>query len=218
MTATATVEAQTLPLPYSVIQLTRPHFKTLYTPDGERLSGMEPPLLCLLQTAVGSSVGGSVGSLGQSAGSPLNLKALALQSKISEAACMGLWGTKRVPMAEDFPVALTTLVEDWARAEQTKPMAGKLWSDMEGWAQEIREMLNPPKRHPLRGYACPVCGSQWKASEVDGELARTEALVAELDTANGVPFIECLCCAAEWHGGEIHNLKAALNFGSAGVG
>ena len=72
-----------------------------------------------------------------------------------------------------------------------------------GWAFTIRELIDPPKRVPLRG-ACPVCGADhWFG--VDGSR-RASPVAVEYDHSNPYRSVRAVCrvgsCGTEWTGVE----------------
>lgn len=77
---------------------------------------------------------------------------------------------------------------------------------LQGWVKAIRTLLDPPKRVPLWGQACPVetCGrvEVWRLDESDGEVKRSAALeVAFTEDQTGslvVRDCRCLGCGEEW--------------------
>lgn len=96
---------------------------------------------------------------------------------------------------------------------------------LRAWTNSIRTLLDPPKRVPLWGHACPLetCGEQtvWREDESDGgEKKRTAALEASFeDTPKGVEVevIRCLACSEEWPRAKVLFLALLMGRDLAGI-
>jgi hypothetical protein len=96
---------------------------------------------------------------------------------------------------------------------------------LRAWVNSIRTLLDPPKRVPLWGHACPVdvCGERtvWRVDESDGELKRAAALEAALaENTRGdleVTEVRCLACAEPWPRAKLYFLARLLGCELPGV-
>lgn len=96
---------------------------------------------------------------------------------------------------------------------------------LEGWAKAIRTLLNPAKRVPLWGKACPVevCGERtvWRQDVSDGEAKRTAALeiVMEEDRSGTLAAKECRClaCNEVWPRDRLLELAESMGLAIPGM-
>jgi len=148
------------------------------------------PLLRQLEDAVTSAIGNGGGG-GQATGSVLNSEALFRASVIR--AQIGDWCRQvEVRPTRDMITDLTR----WMVAFVADPQ----WhiSTLRGWAREIRDLLDPPKRVPLAD-PCPACTAT-KAVGEDGSTS--PAVVVEYDQVVLHASLRAVCrvCLVEWVG------------------
>lgn len=176
----------------TVAQLTRPHTRKV----GE-LDGIEPALLDLLASAIGNTSGrGSAPGGSTRAGAPLDVTALSLWTSISAVV------SEHWPGHGDLARADTSLPD---RLEQwTSHLAG---SDHEVyllefclyWVEQIRELLEPTRKMPLRGVACGHCGFESiREPNPEGETVRRPAILVYPDERP--TRAECQVCGEQWVG------------------
>lgn len=183
----------------TVATLTRPHpHKT----GGHE--GTEPPLLLQLEQAIASDSGrGSAPGGSTRAGVPLDVNALHIRDSIAAVV------SEHWPGHGDLSRAATPLME---RLEQwTSELAGGeletyLLEFCVYWVQQIRDLLDPPVRIPLRGVACAECGTDTitdRDPDDGGKVFRPAVVVhASEDPLRA----ECLECGAGWRGDALKGL------------
>jgi len=96
---------------------------------------------------------------------------------------------------------------------------------LEGWTKAIRLLLDPPRKVPIWGKACPVegCGevTVWRRDESDGEVKRTAAL--EIGMAEGrsgtleARECRCLACGEVWPRDRLLELAEAMGLAIPGL-
>lgn len=156
------------------------------------------PLLTQLEEAVRSSFGGSSAGGGSTSGSVLNSAAFYLASQILSQ--IGDWC--RMVGVRPARDAVSDLVA-WSIVFQG---SGEFHaSQLERWAAEIRDLLDPPKRVPLNA-PCAVCDA---TSHTDAEgvvslpvLVEYDSALASYDrvSAEATMRARCRVCDAEWNG------------------
>lgn len=170
------------PLSKAVAVLTRDH---MHEVDG--VTGIEEPLLLMLEKAIGSSTG--AGSGGGGKGAILNAAALDLRESIHRA------------LAPDSRPDWRTAyrLEHHARVCAGVPsMEDELLASCSYWERAIRELLQPTRRVPVKDQHCPACGyAQTTVTNPDGEDVVRPALEASLTGADST--LKCLVCLQEWH-------------------
>lgn len=184
--------SSTSPLSQAVEVLCQTHFAT--HPDG--FSGMEEPLLRILEGAIGSDQGrGSVSGVSGASG-VLNLSALELWQAIHRTVGEFWPGKGSLRMAK---MPLIARLELWTMQVAGTPDEPHLLEMCVFWAQQVRDLMNPPKRVPIRGGKCSACSQQVVASRnLDGETVYGPCLLAHLSET---PLrVECLACGAGWEG------------------
>lgn len=187
-----------------VFELTRTHVRTV----GDQ-TGQEPALLALLEVAIKSDTSGAYGGGATRTGAPIDTAALHLWQTIS--ACVGEHWPGRGDLAQ-AKVPLIPRLERW-----TAHLAGDALLEMHllemvmQWHNQIRNLLEPPMRVPIRGGTCPQCGFQqaWQRN-LDGEQVLVPCLLAHLSEK---PIrAECLACGTQYSGGQLANLGAVAEF------
>jgi hypothetical protein len=156
------------------------------------------PLLTQLEEAVRSSFGGSSAGGSSTTGMPLNSGAMELALKILSQ--IRDW----CRLAGVFPSkdARDNLVS-WSIAYQGTGVVQTAM--MEGWASDIRVLLDPPRRVPI-ARGCPVCKADKHTDaegvvslpvvvEYDSALAGYDRAAAEATMRAG-----CRVCDAVWEG------------------
>ena len=180
----------------AVDQLTKPT-RTKVIQGDHVTTVVHEPLLVQLEQAVTSAIGNGGGG-GSATGSVLNDEALQrlfiIRSQLS-GWCRDV----------DVRPTRTDAVKD-LRAWYINFMGTNVDPDfytrtLNGWAATIRELIDPPKRVPLRD-PCPVCkASQWTG--VDGGL-RASPVAVEYDHGDPYRTVKAVCraegCGAEWVG------------------
>ena len=197
----------------AVEALTKPLAMKIIRDDGTTTRITHDPLLVQLQDAVTSAIGNGGGG-GTATGSVLNDEAWYRLSLIRTQ--LGDW----CRMVDVRPTR-TDAVKDlraWHVAFLSRNLDPRGYTRMlEGWAVTIRDLLDPPKRVPLRG-ACPVCSADhWFG--VDGSR-RASPVAVEYDYANPYRSVRAVCrvvgCGTEWTGVEaVEELVAEMTEGDA---
>lgn len=180
--------------------LTREHPRMTVTGDGETVYATEPALLDLLAGCTASDTGRGTAAGVARTGSPVDLGALDLLTEITrtiDAHWPGA-GDKahvRVPHTRKLNAWVTATADPMAEAD--------LYVLVQSWVHRIRELIEPTKRVPVPGVACPTCGWERTATEQDGEWTYRPALVAY--PAEQPVRVVCTVetCSAEWTGPDV---------------
>ena len=188
-------------------ELTQPHTRLVPSREDPNtyVRGTEYPLLQLLEEAVGSSYGVGGGGGSDRATAPVDLSALTLKAEIDQA--IGEW--ERFTGATPAPGAsLCTRARLWFSTLSDENYLR--WVDtLMSWASQIREILEPTKRVPLRGAPCPTCGEalvSMPSPLPGGSRTITPALLAHL--VPGEPWVECRVCTSRYDKGQLKDLGA----------
>jgi hypothetical protein len=178
----------------SVVELTRDHTRSV----GE-LIGTEPPLLRLLEVAIGADTSGGAGGAGRNKNSaPLDVTALSLWEEIGSVVAHNWPG--RLELARRGTHLIDRLTA-WTNVVAAGPDEPHLLEYCEYWASAIRELLEPTRRVPLRGVACMGCKLTWVFDEQDGQTTYQPALIASISDRHlhGVE-VRCQSCEGAWSG------------------
>jgi Zn ribbon nucleic-acid-binding protein len=180
------------PLREVVVELTRDHPRSV---DG--VVGTEPPLLRLLEVAIKADTSGASGGSGRSKNSaPLDVTALSLWEEIRTTVGNN-W-----PGRGDLTYQNTLLIDRltwWTNNVAGGENEHHLLEFCEYWRTSIRNLLEPPKRVPLRGAQCPACKETWfLKSEADPR--ETVYVPVLLAWASESPLrVECLACGENFN-------------------
>jgi len=173
------------------VELTRDHPRSVGT-----ISGTEPPLLRLLEVAIKADTSGASGGSGRNKNSaPLDVTALALWEDIARVVGDN-W-----PGRGDLKMTTTHLIDRltwWTNTVAGTDSEPHLLEFCEYWRYEIRELLEPTRRVPLRGQRCSGCKETWLRNEQDGQTTLMPVLVAYPDAS---PMrVKCLSCDETYEG------------------
>lgn len=177
-----------------VVELTRDHTRTV----GE-LMGTEPPLLRLLEVAIGADTSGASGGAGRNKNSaPLDVTALSLWEEIYSVVGAN-WPGRGDPRRKT--THLIDRLTWWTNVVAGGLNEPDLTEYCEYWAASIRELLEPTRRVPLRGVACMGCKLTWVTDEKDGETTYMPTLIASISDRHlhGVQ-VRCEACEGSWSG------------------
>lgn len=176
----------------TVAELTRPHTHKL----GD-LDGIEPPLFQMLEDAVASSSGrGSAPGGSTRAGAPVDVSALQLWTNIQAVIAEHWPGHGDLARANTSPAER---LEQWVSSLAGSDHEVYLLEFCVYWAEQIRELLYPTRKVPLRGVKCGNCGTEEVMDrDQDGGLVRRPALM--LYPEESPPRAVCLVCAEQWSG------------------
>lgn len=177
--------------------LTHTHKRHTVTEHGD-VWGDEPALLVTLAECVTnpSSNGGAGGNTTR-AGLPINADALVLLTRIQDVVDT-CWPGNGDPAYVRVP--LHVKLNAWV-VHTTDPVAEGVLLDLcQRWTAQVRELLEPTRKVPVPGVACPTCGWDKTYREDDGEFIPAPALVAypEMVPVRVVCTVES--CGAEWSG------------------
>jgi hypothetical protein len=192
------------PLSRVVSDLCQPHSRTVQLEEGP-VTGQEEPLLSLLERAIAADSGrGSASGGGSSASAPVDAGALTLWTDIS--AVVGAhWPGRGDLLRQHTP--LIERLEAWTRVTADTPNEEHLLEMCRYWTKQIRDLLEPPKRVPLRGMTCPACEcTHVEEHDADGGVIYNVSLLAHMSEEE--IRAECLVCGTEWVGGELLDLRA----------
>lgn len=177
------------PLSKAAQVLLTPHFHVT-----EVGTGIEEPLLTLLEKTIASSTSGAPGG-GTGTGSPVNLAALELWDRISSVVNT-YWPYRGMSDFKDTPLA--SRLELWVISVPDSS-AIHLLEMCEYWIECIRELLTPSRHVVIRGESCPECKCvRYPAPDPDGGTVLNPPLIAHL--SEPVLRIECRACNAQWTG------------------
>lgn len=180
----------------------------------------DPPLLDWLQESIGSNTGGSGGGKQARERTPIDVGAFTLYEDID--------GRIRSWMSElggkvGKSLTATQILSTWYTLWQgTNPSDGLIEAYaniMEGWADAIRDILDPPKRIEITS-ACPFCGQEWinvglkRADGTDDpdDTERVRVLVAVERENMQDSYATCRACDRVWKGtGMMRHLRIAMD-------
>lgn len=185
-------------LSQAVADLTRSHERTA----GEH-TGQEPALLDLLEVAIKSDTSGASGGGGSTrAASPMDVTALHLWQTIAQTIGEFWPGRGQLSHAK---LPQKDRLTWWAETVAGTDNEVHLLEMCDYWIGQIRDLLEPPKRVPLRGAQCARCREyQVLGHNPDGERVYGPCLLAHLSET---PVrIECLGCGGQWYDGEMLEL------------
>jgi len=181
--------------------------KQHHATDRQGFQGQEAPLLRMLELSIGSGMGkGSVSGV-SGANGVLNLGALELWQAIHRTVDEFWPGRGNLAMAK---LHLIPRLELWTTQVGGTENEPHLLEMCAYWAQQIRDLLDPPKLVPIRGGQCPRCQEhQVLGTNPDGERVFGPCLLAHL--SEEPVRVECLGCGGQWYDGNM--LALALQNG-----
>lgn len=186
------------PLSVATEQLTRGH---KHTKDGH--TGIEPPLLQMLEQAIASDSGRGTAAGVSRTGSPLNVGALHLWDSISTVVAEH-WPGHGVLAMHKTPL-IDRLIA-WVQEVAGTDSEPHLLEMCQWWAGQIRQQLEPVNPVPLRNTACLQCKAVTiPTQDEDGGTVLQPALLAHAHAAPVV--VECIGCGTTWSGGGIYQYK-----------
>lgn len=178
----------------AVVELTRDHTRTV-----KGILGTEPPLLRLLEVAIKSNTSGGAGGGGRAKNSaPLDVSALALWEDIARV--VGNHWPGRLDLSRQRTHLIDRLTA-WTNVVAGGDNEAHLLEFCTYWIKQIRELLEPKQRIPLRGVSCIGCKEAWVYEEQDGERTYLPALMATIseEHQHGVE-VQCLACSERFSG------------------
>jgi hypothetical protein len=196
-------------LSQAVALLTRPHERTV----GEH-TGQEPALLDLLEVAIKSDTSGASGegtSGSSTPGNPVDVNALHIWQTIYT--CVGeFWPGKGQLVHAHLP--LKARLEWWTSSIAGTENEVHLEEMCDYWAGLIRDLLEPPKRVPIRGGQCPRCKEhQVLGTDPDGQRVYQPTLLAHMSES---PLrVECRACGGTWYSLDMLKLEVDVVLGDA---
>lgn len=195
------------PLSQAVYLLARPHERTV----GE-LTGQEPALLDLLELAIKTDTSGASGNGGGStrAGGPVDVNALSIWQGISDVVAEFWPGKGQLQYAKMHLIDRLTW---WAGTVAGTENEGHLTELCGIWAGKIRDLLEPPKRVPVRGGQCPRCREfQVLGTDLDGKNVYQPCLLAHM-SENPIR-VECRGCGGTWYSLDLLKLEVEVLLGT----
>lgn len=180
------------PLSQVVFELTRPHTRTV----GEH-TGQEPALLALLEVAIKTDTSGASGGGGSSRnGAPVDVNALSIWQAISQTVGEYWPGRGQLHHAK---LHLIDRLTWWTETVAGTTDEVHLEEMCSYWRGQIRELLEPLKRVPIRGGQCARCKEyQVLETDLDGQRVYQPCLTAHL--SEDPVRIECRGCGGTWYG------------------
>ena len=177
----------------AVDALTKPVPTKIVRDDGSTTRIVHDPLLTQLEAAVTGAVGTDAGAGGQSTGNVINGPAMYLMSVIGSQ--IGDW----CRMANVKPTRKP--VDDlrrWLVVALSFQDASFYVKAMQGWADDIRELLDPPKRIPLVD-PCVACGAS-KFVTADGDERPPVVVEYHPAVLHSSMRAVCRACELTWTG------------------
>ena len=183
----------------AVDALVKPSRTKVVRDDGTTTVVRHDALLVQLEVAVTSAIG-SGGGGGSATGSVVNDAALARLSQIGSQIRDWCRQVDIQPTRE--PVSN---LERWRVVALSLDTTGHVVI-LERWADDIRNLLDPPKTIPLNG-PCPVCGAtNWEDGEGENLTVRASPVAVEYDHANPYRSARAVCrageCGTVWVGAD----------------
>jgi hypothetical protein len=180
----------------AVDALVKPSRTKVVRDDGTTTVVRHDALLVQLEAAVTSAIGGGGGG-GSATGSVVNDAALARLSQIGSQ--IRDWCRLVDIQPTRSPVSN---LERWRVIALSQDTTGHVVI-MERWADDIRNLLDPPKTIPLNG-PCPVCtADHWFSPDGD---RRASPVAVEYDHANPYRSARAVCrageCGTVWVGAD----------------
>lgn len=174
----------------------------------------DPPLLEVLEAAVGNSVGGSGGS-GRPASerTPVDVAAVELHERITREARKWLAGLGGRAGRDVSP---SQMLRSWYVLHLAQPWGDVVEHDykkaLEGWAREILAVVDPPRRLELgktgEPIPCPECGAEYVRNgteRLDGSIDPNDETISRALAVyeKGLLeecFAQCAVCLTRWDG------------------
>ncbi|MET4780824.1 hypothetical protein [Glaciihabitans sp. UYNi722] len=180
----------------------------------------DPPLLDWLREAIVSNMGGSGGGRQARERTPMAVGAFTLYEDIDGRIRSWMMEAGGTPIKAITP---TQIIRSWYALWQTSNPTDHrrdAYSGiMEGWADAIRDNLDPPKKIEITA-PCPICGQEWiniGLKLLDGQddpddVERVRTLIAvERDNINE-SYAICKACDKVWKGvGQMRWLRIAID-------
>lgn len=198
----------TAELSRAVYTLARPHERVFGA-----LSGQEPALLDLLEVAIKTDTSGASGNGGGSsrAGGPVDVNALSIWQSIHQVVAEFWPGKGQLQYAH---MRLIERLTWWTSTVAGTDDEVHLLEMCDVWTKQIRDLLEPPKRVPLRGGQCPRCKEyQVLDNDLDGNRVYQPCLIAHL-SENPVR-VECRACGGTWYSLDLLKLEVDVILGDA---
>jgi hypothetical protein len=194
-------------LSQAVFVLTKPHTRTL-----AEHTGQEPALLDLLEVAIKTDTSGATGNgSGTRAGGPVDVNALSIRQDIWNVVAEFWPGKGRIEYAH---MRLKERLIWWTSTLAGTENEVHLLEMCEIWTGRIRDLLEPPKRVPLRGAQCPRCKeNQVLETDLDGHRVYQPTMVAHLSETPA--RVECRACGGTWYNLEFLGLEVAVALAAA---
>jgi hypothetical protein len=189
---------------------------------GERVvrRRVDAPLLDQLRDAVASSLESGGGGKPGRERVPIDVAALTLYEDIDGRIRSWLDELGARPGRDVTPTqALRTWYVMWTAGRHTEGLEDRYQATIEGWAQQVRDKLQPPKRIEITA-PCPVCGREWinvglKLPNGDDDPNDVEMVrvlnAVERETIDD-SYAMCQACNTVWVGtGRMRQLRIAID-------
>ena len=176
--------------------LTKPHLRRTTNTEGETIYGEEPALLDILEDCVGNSGSGESAAAGGRA-APLSLEAVSIAQDI-EYTTRAHW-----PVHGLLKAPLRLRVNAWYANTHQPHEALTMLDVASRWEAQIRELIEPTKKIPLRGVTCPICGYAETMTEQDGQRTYKPILMAYPHPTDTKVICTSEECSGEWAGKKI---------------
>ena len=207
----------------AVDALSKPQRVAQWQGEGESrkiFKRLDPPLLDWLQEAIGSNIGGGGGGKQARERVPMDFGAFTLYEDIdgrirSWMAELGATTGKNVTPAQ----MLRTWYTLWNAQTHTDSLNNAYAGIMEGWAQAIKDKLDPPKRIEITS-PCPACGREWvnvglklmDGSDDPDDVERVRVLNAVEREKIEDSYAMCSACNRVWLGvPQMRTLRIAID-------
>lgn len=188
-------------------------------PEEGLMRRVDAPLLDRLRMAVVSSVGGTGGGKQARERTPMDVGAFTLYEDID-----GRVRSWLDSMGERHPglsavEALRRWYVLWIAQPRTDDTKASYASTLDGWAGQIRDKLDSPKRIEITA-PCPSCGEEWvniglkleNGEDDPDDVERVRALAAVERETIDESYAMCAACKSVWMGvGRMRSLRIAID-------
>lgn len=214
----------------ALAELSQPRRVVEWQGEGEKreiFKRVDPPLLDWLRDCIASNTGGTGGGKQARERTPMDVGAFTLYEDIdgrvrSWMSELGARAGKNLPASK----ILASWYTLWIGTNPSDRMIQAYADIMEGWANSIRDVLDPPKRIEITS-PCPFCGQEWinvglklaDGSDDPNDTERVRVLVAVERENMDDSYATCRACDRVWKGtGMMRHLRIAMDDAEAARG
>ncbi len=204
-------------------KLTKPQHVAQWQGDGSErkiFKRIDPPLLDWLLEAIVNSLGQGGGSQQARARTPMDVGAFTLHEDIDGRVRSWMDDLGARP-GKDLTATqiLRTWYVLWSARNPSEGMMRAYAGILDGWAQAIRDVIDPPKRIEITA-PCPMCGQEWinvglklgDGRDDPNDVERVRVLIALERESMQESYAMCRSCERVWKGvGAMRQLRIAID-------